>query len=499
MEKISTVVIGLLLLVGCTKDRYDLIIRNANVVDGTGVASFKSDVAINADTIAAIGDLSKAVGKKEINVEGLTLSPGFIDTHSHHDRGMFVDRELIALTSQGVTTMIIGQDGGSQFPLKKFFHHLDSLPMALNVGSYTGHNRLRRIVLGEKYQRLSSTEEVEQMADMLKEDMDAGSLGLSTGLEYDPGVYSDTEEVLSLAKSIAPYGGRYMSHIRSEDRKLWEAINEIIRIGKEAGVPVQLSHAKLAMRSLWGKADRMIQLLDSARASGIDITADIYPYQYWQSSMRAVFFPERNFKDLQAAAFALTELTTPKGIIIGRYTPNPDYVGKTLFQVSEIRKTEPIQTLLDLVAMVEKEKGEESIIATSMAVEDINILMSWDYTNICSDGNSDGLHPRGYGSFTKILRQYVREEKLLTLESAIHKMTERAAENLNLKKIGVIKPGYYADLVLFDPTTISDHATYEEPHALSTGINKVFVSGVQIIDQGNSTQQYPGRIIKRAN
>lgn len=496
MNKLLCILLGSLSLGACNKIRYDVIIKHATVIDGSGQSQFKADVGINADTIAFVGDLSKAEAKKEIDAEGLVLAPGFIDTHSHHSRGMFENRDMVALASQGATTMIVGQDGGSEYPISKFFHQLDSTPVAINVGSYTGHNSLRRMALGEQYQRLSTQAEIDQMGAMLKEDLEAGSLGISTGLEYDPGIYSNADEILQLTKMVAPFGGRYISHIRSEDRYFWKALEEIINIGKETGVPVQLSHAKLAMKGLWGQADQMIKKLDSARAQGINITADIYPYRYWQSTM-TVLFPERNFKDRKAATFALTELTTPEGVLIGNYSPIPEYIGKTLAEVALMRKTDPVQTLIDLIAIVEKENGDESIIATSMIEEDIKKIMQWPFTNICSDGNSDGLHPRGHGSFTKILRFYVREEKTLTLEEAIHKMTKQAADNLNLDKIGEIKPGNYADLVLFDPNEVADHANSDQPHALSTGINRVMVNGVDVFIDGNSTHQLAGRTIRR--
>ncbi len=499
MIRLFSLALGLLLLGACTRDRYDLIIRNAIVIDGSGGKQLKADVAVNQDTIAAIGDLSSATGAKEIDATGLVLSPGFIDSHSHHDRGMFEKRDMIALTSQGVTTMIVGQDGGSQFPMSTFFSRLDSTPVALNVGSYTGHNSLRRMVLGEKFQRVSTDEEVDRMIQLLKEDLNAGSLGLSTGLEYDPGIYSTQEEVVELAKALNPSRARYISHIRSEDRALWQALNEIINVGKVARVPVQISHAKLAMKSLWGQADKMILKLDSARAVGIDITADLYPYRYWQSSMRAVFFPDRNFKDRKAAIFALEELTTPQDVILNNYSPEPGYAGKTLAEIAAIRKKDPVQTLLDLVDEVEKVKGDESIIAASMTEDDIMKIMKWPYTNICSDGNSDGLHPRGHGSFTKILRFYVNETKTLTLEDAIHKMTKQAADNLNLKGRGEIRTGNYADLVLFDAASIADRATNEQPHALSAGISRVIVNGVEVFVEGGATNSYPGRVIRRTN
>lgn len=499
MNKILVVTCLLACFVSCKKpDHYRLVIRNASITDGSGGESYKGDVAINADTIAAIGDLSKATADAEIDAQGLTLAPGFIDTHSHHDWGMDKARELTSLTSQGVTTMIVGQDGGSHFPLSQFYKEIEDNPIAINIGSYTGHNTLRDSVIEGNFQRFCTEEEIEQMKEMVKLDMEAGSLGLSTGLEYDPGIFSNDAEVLELAKSTAAEGGRYISHMRSEDRYFWKALDEIITIGKEANMPVQISHAKLAMKNLWGHADEMIAKLDSARAAGINITADIYPYAYWQSTM-TVLFPARNFKDIKASEFALTELTTPEGVLIGRFSPMPEYVGKTLAEISVERKTKPAQTLLDLIAIVEKEKGDESIIATSMTEDDITAIMKWPYSNICSDGTSTGLHPRGYGSFTKILRHYVRERKVLTLEEAVHKMTQQAAENLHITRRGGIKPGYFADLVLFDPATVADHASAKDAHALSTGINHVWVNGVEVYSDGASKNEYPGKIIRRIN
>ncbi|MBZ0247020.1 MAG: D-aminoacylase [Cyclobacteriaceae bacterium] len=498
MKKILLLSAYALLIGACTQSRFDVIIRNAQIVDGSGSPSFIGDVGFNADTIAVVGDLSKAVSENEIDGSGFVLAPGFIDTHSHHDRGMFEKRDMEALTSQGVTTMIVGQDGGSQFPLTQLTNKLDSTPVSINVGSYTGHNTIRRMVLGEKYQREATQEEVDQMKELLEQDLKLGSLGLSTGLEYDPGIYSNENEVLALGNVVAQNGGRYISHMRSEDRYFWEALKEIINIGKQSGIPVQISHAKLAMKSLWGQSDKVIHILDSARNAGIDITADIYPYPYWQSTM-TVLFPERNFKDKAAASYALTELTTPEGVLIGDYSPIPEYVGKTLAEVSLIRKTDPAQTLMDLIAIVEKQQGDESIIATSMAEEDIKRIMEWPYTNICSDGTTEGLHPRGHGSFTKILRHYVNENQSLSLEEAIHKMTQQAATNLNLIKRGEIKSGYYADLVLFDPVTVADQATSDRPHALSTGIIRVIVNGIEVRNENGSTHQFPGRTIKREN
>ncbi len=485
----------LIILAACQKPHYAVIIRGALVIDGTGSAGQLTDVAIAGDTIAAIGDLSRAEADEFIDAGGKVLAPGFIDAHSHHDWGMQGMRDMPACVSQGITTIVVGQDGGSHVPLRKYFSELDQQPVAVNVASYAGHNTLRDSAIVGSYTRISTPDEIQKMKEMLAEEMDAGALGLSTGLEYDPGIYSHPDEVIDLAKVASSYGGRYISHIRSEDRYFWKAINEIIRIGNTAKIPVQISHGKLAMRFLWGKSGELIARLDSARKAGIQITADVYPYTYWHSSM-TVLFPGRNFKDRKEAELALTEITTPEGVLMDHYSLDTTYAGKTLAEIAALRKTDAPRTLMDLIEEVDRKNGEASIIATSMQEDDIRAWMSWPYTVVGSDGAGVGRHPRGYGSFTKVLRQYVREEKLFTLEQAIHKMTAQTADQLNIPKRGRIAVGQFADLVLFDPETVTDRSTTKKPQLISEGVAHVWVNGSPVWHNGKSTGKYPGRPLR---
>ncbi len=493
----------ILLLLSCSQKKVDVIIRNATVYDGSGAPPVVQDVAIAGDTIAMIGDLSDVKATKIYDVSGLVLSPGFIDTHSHHDWGLNKDRSATAVVSQGVTTIVVGQDGGSNTPLKDYFQLLTDSPSAVNVASYSGHNTLRDMVLGKDFKRKATQEEVDSMVLLLRADMDAGAIGLSTGLEYDPGIYSAEEEVMTLARELPGYEGRYISHVRSEDRYFWQALNEIIAIGRETKAPVQISHFKLAMVNLWGKADSTLALLEAARAQGVDITADIYPYTYWSSTIR-VLFPSRNFKDLKEAEMILKEITTPEGVIFSNYQPNPEYNGKSLKEVADMLKITPAKALIELIDRLDKcdAKGEEcdgSIVAASMDEKDIARLMQWQYTNICSDGASSGRHPRGFGAFTRILKYYVREQKVLTLEQAINKMTALSAKNMGIQRRGLIKEGYYADLVLFNPETVGDQSTIQEPQKISQGIEHVWVNGKEVFDNTKTTGEHPGRVIRRGN
>lgn len=474
----------------------DFVVRNASVVDGTGAPARRVDVRVAGNRIAAIGELAPKQGEQVVDARGLVLAPGFIDTHSHHNRGLEAHLDALPVVSQGVTTIVIGQDGFSELPLTKLFHQYDTTPAAINLASYSGHNTLREKVMGADFKHAATAAQIEAMRRLLVADMKAGALGLSTGLEYDPGLYSERAEVLALARAVAPYGGRYISHMRSEDRKVWDALDELLTIGREAKIPVQVSHAKLAMTDWWGQAGRFLGMLDKARADGIDATLDVYPYDSWHSEL-IVLWPERDFENRATAEFVLGHLAPADGLRLSEFDPEPSLVGKTVADVARLRNTDEPSTVMALIRESEAANTRAQVVSRSMDERDIAKLVAWPYANICSDGTLDGMHPRGIGTYTRVLRVYVREKKLLTLEQAVQKMTSLAASHVGLRGRGEIRVGAAADLVLFDPQTVSDRATYTSPHEQSVGIARVWVNGTTVFADGKASGAHPGQVLRR--
>lgn len=479
------------------------VIANVSIIDGTGAPARSGSVRIAGGRIVAVGDVMP--GKSEVVIDGggKTLAPGFIDTHSHHDYDIAKAPDMTPVTSQGVTTIIVGQDGYSQSPLADFYAKLEKSPIAVNLGSYSGHNTLREQGMNAA-RRAATDEEIARMSKLLEADMTAGAFGLSTGLLYETGNFSTPAEVMALAKVSAHLGGRYISHIRNEGFELMPSLQELIEIGRETGAPVQVSHLKVGVKKLWGTSDKVLQLLNDARASGIDITADIYPYTYWQSTMR-VLFPHKVYDDRDGLALMLKESTPPEGLHFAMYAPDPSIVGKTLAQIARERGRTPVDVYLDLMkAVVDYEKahpGEprvESVIGASMREDDVIRLMTWEHANICSDGLSIG-HPRGHGTFPRVLGHYVREKKVMTLEQGVYKMTGLAAKHLGITDRGTIAAGSSADLVLFDPATIIDRATLQNPTALSAGIEKVWVNGKLVYQDRRTTGVRPGQVVRAAS
>jgi N-acyl-D-amino-acid deacylase len=466
------------------------LITNVQLIDGTGLPAHKAAVRTVDNSIKDIGDLTAFSNETVIDGKGYTLAPGFIDSHSHHESGLSADPTGIAATSQGITTIVIGQDGES-WPVDTLKERIKKNPVSINLASYTGHASLREQVMKGTLLRAAGAAEMDAMKELLKEDIKNGSLGLSTGLEYEEGFYSTGEEVIELAKVTAAAGGRYISHIRSEDVNLERALDEIINIGREAKLPVQISHFKIALHSKWGSSNSILAKLQQARSEGVDITADCYPYTLWASTPR-VLFPKKDFTNTASALFATKELFDPAASFMTRFPANTKYEGKTVSEIASMNNETDAQALMRII----KESGDtgSSIAGASMSDEDVIHFLQWNYTNICSDGAGGG-HPRGYGAFTRVLGHYVREKKIMPLETAIYKMTGLTAEHLGIANRGIIAPGYYADLVLFDPVTVKDNATMTNPKALSSGIEMVWVNGKIVYQNQKASSLRPGVFI----
>ncbi len=485
------------------REKTSTLITGATLIDGTGQPGRAANVRIKADRIAEVGDLKPTDDDNIVDATGMVLAPGFIDTHSHHSRGLDKERGALAVVSQGITTIVVGQDGGSEIPLAPYLDGFAKNPPAINLASYVGHGSVRDKVMGEDFKRKATPAEVDKMKALVDEGMNAGAIGLSSGLEYDPGIFSAPSEVIDLAKVAASYGGRYISHIRSEDRYFWKAVDEIVNIGREAKLPVQVSHVKLAQHSLWGQADKLIAILDKARAEGIEITADIYPYTYWQSTLQ-VLFPARDFTNKKSAQYAVSEVSTPEGLLLSAFGPEPSYTGKTIAEIAKLRNKDAAQTLMDLIAESsawEKQhpnEDAEGVIGTSMDERDIEKLLQWPHSNICTDGELRGRHPRGFGAFPRVLGTYVRDRKVLTLEQAVERMSSLGAAHMGFKDRGTVVQGAFADLVIFDPNTVADRATTTDAQVTSAGIKNVWVNGELVYDGTKVTGKTPGRVLRRA-
>ena len=481
----------------------DTLIVNALVLDGTGSPGQRASIRIIGDQISDVGNLTARATDTLVDAQGLVLSPGFIDTHSHADEHLLTQRNAAPKITQGITTVIVGQDGSSPYPLKDFFQALEQTPAKINVAAYVGHNTLRDAVMGKGNREEATPSQMQSMASLLGSELTSGAIGLSTGLEYEPGIYSSRAEVLLLAQQTAQRGGRYISHLRSEDRWFEDSIEEIIEIGRVTGMPVQISHIKLAMKRLWGSAPVLLKQLDAARDEGIDITADIYPYTFWQSHMM-VLLPERDPLDMSAIDLVMRELAPPEGIIFTHFPAEPSYVGKTLVEIAGLRNESPggaFSQLAQQSIAYEEKTGQsgDMMIGTSMDEGDLRDLMAWPHTNICTDGGLQDRHPRGAGSFPRVLGYYARDAALFSLESAVQKMTALPAQHLGMKDRGMIKPGYKADLVLFDPATVIDRATTSEPFLAAVGISDVWVNGTRVMENGHPTEAYPGRVVRRTS
>jgi N-acyl-D-amino-acid deacylase len=494
--------LGLVWLVSRSCDA-DVLLKNVDIYDGTGKPPFAADVRIHGTRILAVGPhLQPALGETVRDEHGLALAPGFIDMHSHGERGLLNDLDAATISRQGVTTIFVGQDGESNYPLREYYAQLEATPPAVNVASMIGQATLREQVMGKDLYRASTSAELAKMKVLLAHELRAGAFGLSTGLEYEQSHFATTEEVVKLAKVAAASGGFYISHVRDEANDVFKSFDEVLRIGREAHIPVEITHIKLGSTGMWHLASsRMPHYFAVAKRDHVNLTADVYPYTYWHSTIR-VLVPDRDYYNADKVAQALADNGGAAAIRIAHYTPEPAMGGNTLAQIAVRWSVTPVDAYMRIVkaTSAEIDSGEEmeDIIATSMSEDDVRWFIAQPRIMFCSDGELHGAHPRGAGSFPRVLGRYVREQSVLPLEMAIHKMTGLSARQLGLQDRGRIAEGYVADLVIFDPAVVIDQSTIEYPEAPPLGIPGVMVSGEWVIDGGKVTGKHPGRVLRSA-
>ena len=517
---------------------YDVIIRDGRIYDGSGETSYRGDIAINADTIAAIGNIGRATAKTEIDAKGMAVSPGFINMLSWANVALLYDGRSMGDIMQGVTLEVMGE-GTSMGPLNadmkrrmqenqgdmtyevawntlgEYLQHLEDKGVSTNVASFVGNGTLRSYVMGVE-NRPATEAEMNQMKELLETEMQQGAVGVSSSLLYAPSGSADTEELIELAKVAAKYDGMYISHIRNEGNRLLEAIDELITISREAGIRAEVYHLKASGIDNWDKMDQAIQLIDEARAEGLPVTTDMYTYPASSTGLH-VQLPDwvreggvratiRRLSDASLRQRILDdiEFRTPPDRILFVGFRNPElrkYTGKYLSEVSEELGKSPEEAMIDLIV---EDDSRIQVVYFAMSEENIKKKIQIPYMSFGSDGGSmapEGVflnrstHPRAYGNFARLLGKYVREEGLISLEEAIYKLTTLPASNLKIKKRGALEVGNYADVVIFDPETIIDNATFEEPHQLATGVKHVFVNGGHVVRNGEHTGAMPGRFV----
>jgi N-acyl-D-amino-acid deacylase len=473
-----------------------LLITNAQLIDGTGSDARRADVRVRGDSITAVADrLPPRPGERVIDAGGNVLAPGFIDMHSHADRGLDEMPDASTQVLQGITTAVVGQDGGSQLPIADFYAHIALLHPAINYATAVGHGTVRTRVLGDDFKRPATADEIDKMRVLVDQGMRDGAIGLSSGLEYDPGFYSKTDELVALGSVVAKYGGYYMSHVRNENEGAFDSWREAIEIGRRNKIPVEISHIKLGVKPVWGRAREGLRILEDARRDGVRVMADWYPYTYWQSSMY-VLIETRDFENRAAWEKGLNDIGGARNVLVTNYRPDPSLNGKHLDEIAEARNKDAVTTAIEMM----REAGPGTgVIATSMSEEDLTTFVKSPLVLICSDGSLTGRHPRGYNTFPRVLARYVRELNAITLPDAIAKMTGRSAAQLGMLDRGVVSAGKKADLVIVDPRTIQDRGTPDNASLPPAGISHVVVNGEIVLDNGVMTKARPGRGLKRAN
>lgn len=527
------------MLSACNPPEYDLIIQNGQILDGTGNPSYVGDIAIKADTIAAMGDLDEATAREKTDAEGMAVAPGFINMLSWANVSLLHDGRSLSDISQGVTLEVMGE-GTSMGPLNQemkqdmqddqrditfevswntlgeYLEHLEDRGVSTNVASFVGNGTLRRYVMGYE-NRTASDEELDQMKELTEQAMREGAVGLSSSLLYAPSGNADTDELVELARVASEHGGMYASHIRDEGEDLLPSLDELITIAREADVRSEVYHLKASGEDNWHLMDEAIQMIEDARAEGLAVTADMYNYPASSTGLH-VQLPDwvrdggidamierlANSDNRERILEDIEFTHTPDKILMVGFD-NPDlrvHQGKYLSDLSEELSKTPEEAMIDLIV---EDDSRIQVVYFSMSEENMVKKVQQPWMSFCSDAGSyapEGVflnystHPRAYGSFARLLAKYVREDQVISLEEAIRKLTSLPAENLRLEKRGALEVGNFADVVVFDPETIQDNATFEEPHQLASGVQHVWVNGGHVLKDGEHTGAMPGRVVR---
>lgn len=483
------------------QQRFDLLIRQGRLLDGTGNPWRRADIGINGDRIVAVGALSSAAADRVIDAADRIVAPGFIDVHSHAAEGLVRQplRQGRPLLAQGITTVVANPDGGGPVDLLAQRRQLEHGGLGVNVALLIGHGSVRREVMGTA-DRPPTDGELERMRGLVRRAMGEGAYGLSSGLFYTPGSFATTEEVIALAAAAGESGGLYTSHIRDEGNYgagLLASIDEVIRIAGEARVTGIVSHMKVLGRENWGLAVSATARLDAARSRGVPVYADQYPYDASSTSLRAALLPGGVDPVESVVRDNLRRRGGPDAIQIARYGADPGIEGQTLAQVAAARRASPEETAMDLIS-----RGDPSIVSFNMSEDDIRQIMTRPYTMASSDGGlvlpTEGKpHPRNYGAFARRLGVYVRDTPVIELEFAVRSMTSLPASVFGIADRGLIREGALADIVVFDPARVRDVASYKDPHQLAEGMSHVIVNGVVVVDDGGFTPAMPGRVLRK--
>ena len=498
---------------------YEIVLKGGKIVDGTGNGWFYGDVAITSGKIAAIGKLDTSRASRVIDVKGLVIAPGFIDVHAHIERNDLGVPTADNFIFDGVTSVITGNCGGSKTDLARYFFQLDSVKTSINVATLIGHNSVRNAVMGTS-QRDPSAEEQARMEELVANAMRMGAVGLSTGLIYTPGTYSRTPEVIGLAKAAARYNGVYASHIRDEGDHVTEAIEEAIHIGREARMPVEISHFKITYKPNWGRSVHTLSQVEQARREGVDVTIDQYPYVASSTTLNTelptwVFSGGKDSlmvrlkdavtrKEIKAEMVRIMKKKKMKDYsyaVVALYAADTTLNGKSISEINRLKERkgtprEEAETILEMV-----ENGSAQMVYFKMHEDDLKRIMQYPFNMFASDAGiarfgEGSPHPRTYGTNARVLGHYVRTLKILRLEEAIRRMTSLPAQKFQLRDRGLIREGMAADLVVFDENTVVDKSTFDKPHAYSSGFAYVIVNGDITLERGRHTGARSGKILK---